>query len=70
MKLTADQAVQYVKRARSLQAKCEGSRLGQNLFCILPGALCDIHRNTETDFYYWVDDEKVLVCFYENYVES
>lgn len=70
MKISPDQAVDYVKLARRLQAKYVGSRLGQQLFVILPDPLCDFHRGTDTDFYYWVDDEKVLVCFYENYVES
>ncbi len=69
MKLTVDQAVEYVKKSRHLSNKT-GWRLGQSLFVSLPGPICDLHRSTKTDFYYWEDDKKVLECFYDNYVEK
>lgn len=69
MKLTVVDAVKYVQRARESMVKTDW-RLGQALFVSLPGPICDEHRGLETDFFYWLDDEKVLTCFYENYVED
>ena len=44
-------------------------RFGQALWNILPDELMLHFHGTEHDFFYWVDENKVLSVFLDNYVE-
>ncbi len=70
MKLKVDQAVTLVKNAREYADRFSYCRFGQALFNSLPKDIANTHEGKETDFFYWLDDEKVLECFYQHYVEQ
>lgn len=70
MKLKVEEALTLVKNARQYVEKFSYCRFGQALFNSLPKDVANSHAGKEMDFFYWLDDEKVLECFYANYVEK
>lgn len=69
MKLTIKQAVDIVEWSRR---NTEGGklRLGQVLFNALPESTSNLVYLTPNDFFYWLDEEKVLATFYNECVEK
>ena len=72
MKLTHQQAIQIVIKVRNDIKKCPSYRLGQGIYNELR-EYSEIEKKlfkTENDFFYWIDEEKVLECFYRECVEN
>lgn len=45
-------------------------RLGQAIWNLLPVSVAEQHRYGLTDFFCWVDEQKVLDCFFsEHYID-
>jgi len=70
--LSQKQAEELIQKAyKNLQKYNKGSmRLGQTLFNMLPEDIYRHFTGTEYDFYYCQEEQKVLECFYQHYVEE
>lgn len=71
MKLSVDEAVRYIRQAREDVRVSNGElRFGQALWNNIPHAVSNPHLGTVNDFFYWLDEVKILSCFYDNFMEN
>lgn len=70
-KLGVNAAIELVRLAREQVVNSNGQvRFGQALWNKLPREQQDSTVNTPLDFFYWLDDERVLKTFYDKLVET
>ena len=69
IKLTYEQAVKLVDRAAKESTEVKHYRFGQALWNLMPSEVTDEFLLTEYDFFYWVDNARVVEVFYEHFVE-
>ena len=85
-KLTQQEAQLVLQEAYRLKAECAGTRMGQSIWWVASGSylnpllskelqknlfnLLDFKHDNDVDFYHWTDDNNVLQCFYEHFVEQ
>lgn len=69
IKLTYEQAVKLVDRAAKESTEVKHYRFGQALWNLLPVEMTKELLGTTRDFFYWVDNARVVEVFYEHFVE-
>lgn len=68
-KLTYEQAVALVEKASQQSTELKHYRFGQALWNLLPERISSAHITGENDFFYWVDNARVVEVFYKHFVE-
>lgn len=68
-KLTYEQAVKLVEQASQESTEMKFYRFGQALWNLIPTEVSNPWHMTEYDFFYWVDNARVVEVFYQHYVE-
>lgn len=68
-KLTKQEALELLNEVYAYCYTLKGYRLGQAIFNLLPQEIYNKFVDTDNDFFYWTDEEKVLQVFWTEYVE-
>lgn len=69
MKLSYAEALSISQQAYQQVQVTPTYRLGQGITNLLPKELWEETNQTDLDFFYWLDNEKVLNTFYSEYVD-
>ena len=68
-KLTYEQAIKLVEQASQESTEIQHYRFGQALWNLIPIDVSSEYLSTDKDFFYWVDNNKVIEVFYQHFVE-
>ena len=68
-KLTYEQAIKLVEQASQESTEIQHYRFGQVLWNLIPNEVSNQFHMTDKDFFFWVDNTKVIEVFYNHYVE-
>ena len=68
-KLNYEQAVKLVEQASKESTEIQDYRFGQALWNLIPIDVSSEYLSTDKDFFYWVDNTKVIEVFYQHFVE-
>lgn len=70
-KLTYEQAIKLVEQASQESTEIKHYRFGQALWNLIPAEMTkDFTGSTTVDFFYWVDNAKVVETFYAYFVDN
>lgn len=69
LKLTEEQLESILLEVGKQRLEVPSYRFGQGIYNLLPKDLEKVIYQTELDFFYWTDNDKVLDCIYSNLVK-